>query len=377
MGNRDQLGAADVSDEHLARLVASLLGVDDVALSDVRVDEVAYDIPAITTASRHWVSGTAASERGSEPWRIFVKHIQSWGRHPFFQYVPAEFQEMAAASVPWRTEAQVYRSDLADRLPDGLAMPRALDVVDLDELSAAIWIEDVTAPEVAWDLDRYRRAAYLLGRLAASAAVAPLAALRDIEWSLGSYVFGRVSVDVVPMLLGDDVWQHPLCAAFDEALRDRLREAAGRAVDLAAEGDGLPWLTSHGDACPNNLLAGADDNIMMIDFGFWGAAPVGFDLQTLLVGDVQIGKRSAESLAEVDEAIIPAYVEGLRAEGSDIPEAVVRRGHAIRSLLMTGISTVPVDLFERPMSDEVQRIAADRALIARYLLDRLDATASS
>ena len=115
-------------------------------------------------------------------------------------------------------------------------------------------------------------------------------------------------------------------------------------------------------------------DIVLIDFGFWGAAPVGFDLQTLLVGDVQIGRRPASTLGEMDEAIIPAYVEGLRAEGCDIPEAVVRRGHAIRSLLMTGLSTVPVDLFERPITDELQRVADDRALIARYCLDRLDAT---
>lgn len=374
MGDRTLLGAADVTDAHLALMVADLLGVDEVQLSDVHVDEVAYDIPAITTASRHWVSGIATSARGAEPWRIFVKHIQSWGRHPFFQHVPPEFQEMAAASVPWRTEAEVYRSDLASRLPAGLTMPRALGVVDLDELSAAVWIEDVSAEEVTWDLDRYRRAGYLMGRLAASPDVAPLAGLRDIDWNLTSYTFGRVAVDVVPMLMSDEVWQHPLCSSFDETLRDRLREAAGRAVPLAAEGDSLPRLTSHGDACPNNLLAGHGDGLMMIDFGYWGSAPVGFDLQTLLVGDVQIGKRSAETLAEVDETIIPAYVEGLRAEGCDIPEEVVRRGHAIRSLLMTGISTVPVDLFDRPTSEELQRVADDRALIARYCLDRLDAT---
>lgn len=374
MSTRAALGAADVSDEHLATLVASLLGCDTVELSGVRVDEVAYDIPAITTASRHWVSGTASTPRGAEPWRIFVKHIQSWGRHPFFQHVPAEFQEMAAASVPWRTEALVYRSDLAERLPEGLTMPRALDVVDLDELSAAIWIEDVSAPEVEWDLGRYRRAAYLLGRLAASRDVAPLAGLRDVEWSLTSYTFGRVAVDVVPMLMGDQVWQHPLCAAFDDDLRDRLRGAAGRAVELAAEGDALPWLTSHGDACPNNLLAGPGDDLMLIDFGFWGGAPVGFDLMTLLVGDTQLGRRPAAALAEIDDTIIPAYVEGLRAEGCDIPADVVRRAHAIRSLLMTGLSTVPVDLFDGPVTDDTKRIADDRAVIARYCLDALDAT---
>jgi hypothetical protein len=42
---------------------------------------------------------------------------------------------------------------------------------------------------------------------------------------------------------------------------------------------------------------------------------------------------------------------------------------------MTGLSTVPFELFESPMTDDVRRIAADRGLIARYCLDRLDATA--
>ena len=88
---------------------------------------------------------------------------------------------------------------------------------------------------------------------------------------------------------------------------------------------------------------------MMIDFGFWGGAPVGFDLSQLLVGDVQIGKRGADDLAELDEAIVTAYVAGLRAEGCEIPEEQVRRGHALCLLIMTGLSTVPFDLFEGPI----------------------------
>jgi hypothetical protein len=375
MGNRALLGTADVTDEHLARMVAELLRVDTADLADVCVEEVVYDIPAITTASRHWVSGSARTRAGTQPWRLFVKHIQAWQRHPLFQHVPEEFRELASAGVPWRTEAEVYRSDLAERLPAGLTMPRALDVIDLDDLSAAIWIEAVSVRDVEWDVERYRRAAYLVGRLAASPAVAPLASLRDVEWNLGIYESGRLRVQVVPMLMSDEIWQHPLCSAFDPELRDRMRAAAARAADLAAEGDALPWLSSHGDACPNNLLDDGSDDLVLIDFGYWGAAPVGFDLQCLLVGDVQIGKRSASTLAEIDETIVPAYVEGLRAEGCDIPEVVVRRAHAIRSLLMTGLSTVPFDLFEAPMNDETMRIAADRALIARYCLDQVDATA--
>jgi hypothetical protein len=126
---------------------------------------------------------------------------------------------------------------------------------------------------------------------------------------------------------------------------------------------------------PNNLLAGeSDDELVMIDFGFWGAAPVGFDLTQLLVGDVQIGKRSAEGLVELDEAIVAAYVAGLRAEGCELPEAVVRRAHALCLLLMTGLSAVPFDLFDGPVDERTTRIAADRAELTRFSLDLVAAT---
>jgi thiamine kinase-like enzyme len=211
--------------------------------------------------------------------------------------------------------------------------------------------------------------------LSSSQALAPYAGLRDIEWSLTTYATGRLAVQVVPMLMSDDLWQHPLCAAFDDELRDRLRSAGDFSMALASEADALPYLLSHGDACPNNLLAGElDDHLVMIDFGFWGGAPVGFDLTQLLVGDVQIGRRSAEGLAELDEAILVAYVAGLRADGCEISEQVVRRSHALCLLLMTGLSTPPFELFDRSIDESTLRQAADRAEIARYSLDLLDAT---
>jgi Phosphotransferase enzyme family len=377
MTTRDLLGPADVTDAQLAAMVADLLGENAVEVLDVHVETVDYDLPAITTAGRWWVSGRAATRTGTVPFRIFVKHVQAWERHRFFQHVPEAFRTLAKATVPWRAEPLVYRSDLAERLPEGLRMPRALGVFDLDELSAAVWLEEVPARPARWDLPRYARAAYLLGRLAASPRVAPLAGLRAMEWGLSIYAQGRLAVQVVPMLESDDPWRHPLCAAFDEPLRERLRNAGRRAEELAAEADALPSVTSHGDACPNNLLAGeTDEELVMIDFGFWGPNPVGYDLTALLVGDVQIGRRSAADLADIDSVIIQAYIKGLRAEGSDISEAQVRRGHALELLLMTGLSAMPFDLFEVPMTPETRRIAADRAELARYALDLDESTAS-
>jgi hypothetical protein len=376
MGTRDELGAADVTDAGLAAMVADLLHEDEAELLDSRVDPVDYEQQTITTGGRWWVSGHASTGCAKVPFRFFVKQVQSWERSPFFQFVPEEYREMAVAGVPWKTEAEVYRSDLAARLPDGLSVPRALGVFDLDATSSSIWLEEVPARVARWDVRRYERAAYLLGRFAGSPALAPLAGLRHIEWTMNTYVTGRLAVQVVPLLMSDEVWQHPLCAAFDDELRARLRTAATESVALAAEADALPYLLSHGDACPNNLLAAEqDDDFVMIDFGFWGGAPVGFDLSQLLVGDIQIGRRRADGLAELDEAIVTAYVAGLRAEGCDIPEVDVRRGHALCLMIMTGLSTVPFDLFESPITPETQRIAADRATLARHALDLLESTA--
>ena len=179
--------------------------------------------------------------------------------------------------------------------------------------------------------------------------------------------------------MSDEVWQHPLLRGLRRRAAHPAARRGGRAAALAAEADALPPLLSHGDACPNNLLAGEhDDELVMIDFGFWGGAPVGFDLSQLLVGDIQIGKRGADDLAELDEAIVTAYVAGLRAEGCEIPEAA---GPA-RPRALPADHDRPVDAAVRPVRGADRRprhtrIAADRAELARYALDLLESTAGT
>jgi hypothetical protein len=374
MHERTVLGAADVSDDVLAAMVAAQLGQARAAveLRTSRVEPVAYDLDAITTGGRFWVSGEALVGGAEVPYRFFVKVVQSFSRSTLFDLVPPDVAAMAAASVPWRTEPLVYRSDLAGRLPAGLGMPSAYGVFDLDDLSASIWLEVVTAPPVAWDLDRFRRAAHLLGRLAASPLVAERAAVGASGWHVGHYAEGRVRHQVLPMLFDDGIWHHPLVAgAYDDELRDRLRDAAARLDDVVDELRALPVLTGHGDACPNNLLAHPADPgaFVLIDFGFWGELPVAFDLGQLLVGDVQIGRRPARDLAAIDGAIVPAYCEGLAAEGSTVPPADVARAHALHLLLFTGISTLPFEHLDRPPSPELHALAADRAALSRFSLD--------
>ncbi|MEO8829029.1 phosphotransferase [Lapillicoccus sp.] len=376
MNTRALLGVADVGDEELDTMVASLLGEERVEILDLAVSVVDYDLPSITTAGRYWVSGHAATANGPKPFRIFVKHVQCWSRSPLFASVPPEIREMAAAGVPWRTEPLVYRSELAERLPTGLSMPTVLGVYDLDELSASMWLAEVPATDWPWDVDRYRRAAYLLGRLAGSPTVAPLADLGAHAWTVRDYLEGRFRHQVVPMLDDDRLWSHPLLAhSFGPELRHRMRNAAVQAPRWVAELDGAPLVTGHGDACPNNLMGAPHrDNFVLIDFGFWKPLPLGFDLGQLVLGEVQLGRRPAATLAETDAAVVPEYVQGLAAEGMVVDPALVNRLHALQMLIFSGLSSMPFEHLQSPPSPQMERLASDRATLATYCLDLVEST---
>jgi hypothetical protein len=90
---------------------------------------------------------------------------------------------------------------------------------------------------------------------------------------------------------------------------------------------------------------------------------------------VQLGERPAGELPALEAACLPAYVEGLAAEGVVVDLDLVRRAHALMMLLFAGLSAVPVELLDGPPTDDRVRIARERAGAARFMLDLADATA--
>ena len=374
MHDRTALGDADVSDEELAAMVADLLGVPTADVVSSRAEHVAYDIPAITTAGRYRVDGAAVVDGECQSYSFFVKHVHEWIRSPFFAAVPEEIRDFARASVPWRTEGAIYRSDLAEHLPDGLAVPRAVTVREIDESSYAVWLEVVPTADVTWDVERDAAAAELLGRFAGTPGIRALADVGGHDVGVESYVAGRLAHQVLPVLHDEGVWHHPLVEPFGP-LRDRLLAAADQVPAYIEELAALPLLVAHGDACPNNLLVRPDrPGFTMIDFGYLAAMPVGFDLGQLLVGDVQIGRRGTDNLAERDAACVAAYRDGLAAAGLDVPLAAVTRGHALLLLIFTGLSSLPLELLGEQPTPALQAVSASRAEIARFSLDLLDAS---
>ena len=377
MHDRTALGAVDLPAREFASVVDSLFGRPVHVLAS-HAEVAPYDLPAITTAGRFWVRGTARTDAGVEDFALFVKHVQTWARSPMFATVPDHMREFGSATVPWRTEPLVYRSDLPERLPDGLRMPRSAGVYDLDEGSASIWMEVVPTRRAVWDVGDLTCAAYRLGRLAGSPRVGELnrgvpgLGPRDLR----AYADGRVAHLLVPMLASDAMWAHPLVAdSFGRPLRDALRTAAGQVSEIVDELEQLPFGNAHGDACTRNLLRSESSaDIVLIDFAFWGKAPFGLDLGQLLLGEVQLGERDAGCLPVVEQACLPAYVAGMRAEGCDVPEAVVRRGHALLMLLYSGLSAVPFEHLRRSPTPELRHLFRARAACARFILDLVAST---
>ncbi|MCU1535851.1 MAG: hypothetical protein JWP82_202 [Humibacillus sp.] len=395
MTRRELLGVADVSDTTLLSYAATRLGLDaaDCALRGSSASVVDYDLDAITTAGRWWVVADVTTPEGDRQVRFFVKHVQSWTRSPYFAFVPPELREAAAQGVPWRTEPLVYTSDLADQLPDGLTMPAVVDVRFVDDLSAVIWLEAVDTVERDWDPAAVTRTAHLLGRLAASPRVRPLAAIGEADGRRGvrSYTEGRLQGQVVPLLRSDELWQHPaLVETFEPGLRARLLGHLDRVGDYIDWLEQVPEGAAHGDACPNNLLRRAgDDDLVVIDFGFWSTQPLGFDLGQLLLGDVQLGRRPASQLASLDPLCVEAYASGVAQEGVDIDLPTLRRAHALHMLLFSGFSAFLVDgllggmpgpssatedtTAQERLQGLVQHLR-ERAVLTTFVLDLVDAT---
>jgi hypothetical protein len=375
--HRVLLGPADVEDDELAAFVAADLGVRHATVLTSSVRVFPYDRPAITTAGRYLVTGSARTGADEvHTFCFFVKVIQAYQHSPLRFAVPAHLRARAAALIPWRTEADLYRSDLRDRLPGGLTVPRTAAVRDLDGDSAALWLEKVPTRRVVWDARRHAHTAYLLGRLAACRAVAPLATAVHPARTPRIYADAWLAHIALPALTGADMWAHPLVRdAFGAPLRRRLLAAADALPALLDELDDAPAATAHGDACTANLLIADDrDALVMVDLGFCGRAPLGTDLGQLILGEVQTGQRPAADLPGLEAACLPAYVAGVNAEGGAADPARVRRIHAALMTVFSALPSIPIEHLDDEPTPQLRRLFHGRAAIARFVLDLLDDT---
>jgi hypothetical protein len=327
-------------------------------------------LSSMTTGGLWRLTGAAIDDIGTRQFHAVLKVIHTPLRWAGIDAVPVEMRGFVVAHVPWRTEADVYRSDLAKYLPAGLRLPDIYLIEDLDQDSAAIWMEDVQ-PESAgdWDNDCYTRVAYLLGCLA-GAPEAPMGAERDIA----DFVVGPGEHVFIPMLRSGILHSHP---AFDHAIDHHLEQDMLLFLDhiplLLTEAAALPRTRAHGDACPQNMLR-AGGGTVAIDWGSFGTTTVGFDLGQLLAGRANDGLLDGPTLAMLAPACLSAYLDGLQDVGRPISPALVRRGFAISMAFQSGLSALFPRELDEPVTSNLRALIRARACMARFIVDELAAT---
>ncbi|GAA3236157.1 hypothetical protein [Nonomuraea helvata] len=350
----------------LTDLVRASLGDPLAEIAEQHVELLHHGSGSLSTASLHRVRGTTT---GGVSWSFFVKSIHTIKHSAWFAKMPEELRAEALANFPWRADADVYLA--RPSLPSGLRLPRMYRLDDLGDDRLVMWLEDVPVTSSAWDLDRYRAAARLLGDLAAARPVAgrSSAPREPLNRSLRYYCAVPVAGLFLPILRDPATWRHPLVAAnADPLLRADLLALADRIGPLLDALDRLPHTHVHGDAGPMNLLVPADGSaeFVAVDWGSPSPAAVGFDLGQLLVGRAHTGELDPEDLPAVHEAIEAAYAAAT-ADVADPGE--VSFGYVAALVLRSAWTAIPFELLGQEPTPELHDLFRRRAALARFIVD--------
>lgn len=351
--------------------------------------------PSATSVQTHpYASGSPATaallrvrgrDRDGTAWSAFVKvlaHARHW---PMLPLLPPQARESFLAMFPWREELGLWRPVLLDRLPDGLRVPLLHAIVELGDDRVAVWTEDVAVlpgtEEGGWDLDRFARAAHLLGVLntrMCDREVLEVCTFEEDEALLMWVSHGLGPTGVGP-LEDDGAWSHPALAPHQD-LRDRLRAAAPGIGPTLARLAGWRHGMPHGDASPQNLLVPLPDDpadLVLIDPGFQTPAPLGSDLAQLVVGLVHAGHLDPADLPVVEEVVLAAYGRGvddaLDEPGRDLahdprPDDLAG-AYAATLLLRSGFTAIDYSWLADPDPDRAAARLVPRVGLAAFALD--------
>jgi hypothetical protein len=256
-----------------------------------------------------------------------------------------------------------------------MRLPELYRITDLGDDRLLLWMEYIDTLADAWDVERFSRAAHLLGGLAATRSRPKILASIELPAGFGLrlYADGRISRGALPMLHQDDVWHHPLVAdAADPALRADLIRLADQLPHLLDRLDALPQAVPHGDASPQNLLvpANALDEFVAIDISFQCPLAIGFDLGQLLIGLVHAGEMPAAQLPTVHDVLVPSYVAGMKEYGVDASTADVTYGYIASLVVRAGFTSLPYELLGAPASADLAATFKERAALTRFIVDQ-------
>ena len=280
----------------------------------------------------------------------------------------------------WKREWLAFDSGLLDALPGQLRAPRTALTTEQANGDCWIWMEDVQGRTgSAFEPDDYAKAAFDLGTTQGAFATADRQ-LPDDDWLSQHWLRGWVTAcEPLVNALRDDAELADERLSSLRPLRERVLALWDRRDDLLATVEAGPQTLVHCDFWPTNIFLADDGTTVAVDWSQIGIGAIAQDLDQITLDTVWMQIRPNESLDLLDELIVPAYAEGLRASGLHRDVSEVRRLYAAAAAAhytwMAGMQVVRaaqpdfVAGQERRFNRPFVEIVADRARVIARALD--------
>jgi hypothetical protein len=383
---KTQLNTIDKS--ALATIVEEALGRSEVDIREWKVQLLHQ--AAVGYVFR--LKGVAQTPIGSQDWSLVVKIIPS----PASPHVRLNFLSDEPASAGyWKRELHFYQSELAHRLPEGLAAPRCYQVSEHED-ECWLWLEDLSDVDRAWTVASLGRVARKFGHF--NGCWVNDGSLANWPWLCRDYL-GIVRWIIDQQLITDETWDEIEHMASENA---RFRQAwpqdivAGirtvwaRREAFMAVLEQIPRILVHGDVKCDNLFvrqrAEQHDEIVAIDWGLVGLAPLGQEIAGLTMHAARQMHVPAGLLGELDEQVFGEYMQGLVDGGWKGDPRVVRLGYAARIALHFALTFTLVSNergllhdekraeFEADTGHTVEEYFHTLAVVRRFILARAEET---
>ena len=293
------------------------------------------DVPAYNpgTAGIHRVAGKATvAGAGEKEWKTILKVVAlpdlSGTRLDIDGYIrePSDWNY-------WKREVLARRCGLLDRFEHPVRPVGCWATEEVDDTTAWLWLEELDSSSngSARSVSELADMAYDLGAFGAQG-TSVVEEVMALSWAARDWLRGWTSSFLAitggHALVHPDCWAHPLLQdRVSTSTRQALIDVMSSSEEMCSRLATLPTTVAHHDAKASNLFrerTATGDRTVVIDWGFFGLAPLGADIGHHVALDVCVDTVDPAEGLEHDRAATDAYLAGLRDYGWQGNEADVR-----------------------------------------------------
>ncbi len=238
----------------------------------------------------------------------------------------------------WRHGLLFYRSALPGIIKGSFVPAKCYHAEMIGDEFARLWLEDLGEENDDWPESRHIQTSRHLGEFNGAHLERETATeFRPIKNFLRAHILLCTPAVGWESITETDTWQHDKvanllpCGTCDRVRR--MLNGSGQLMDRLAT---MPWALSHQDTDRRNLFSRISSNgavkTVAIDWGFVGVAAVGDDVGSQVWQNLYFLNVLPEKASDYAESSFQAYMEGLRAAGSNETADQVRFAFLSRAI---------------------------------------------